>query len=153
LGRLSKTAHFGRKQNCSLRQKRRLAFWTSRIEASERSAAKLGLIKHQLGSVKGSWTVPRGLKRETHPPDLISAAAARGMSKPTPIVLFLVGIGLGLFGLCIHTLAPCAQLLTLKRSSAASASESPANSFEKYSPAGSLTKDETRRMAASIPLK
>jgi hypothetical protein len=59
------------------------------------------------------------------------------MSKPTPIVLFLVGIGLGLFGLCIHTLAPCAQLLTLK----------------KYSPAGSLTKDEARRMAASIPLK
>jgi hypothetical protein len=101
LGRLSKTAHFGRKQNCSLRQKRRLAFWTSRIEASERSAAKLGLIKHQLGSVKGSWTVPRGLKREARPPDLIGAAAARGMSKPTPIVLFLVGIGLGLFGLCI----------------------------------------------------
>jgi hypothetical protein len=55
-----------------------------------------------LAIVKGSWTVPRGLKREARPADdLIGAAAARGMSKPTPIVLFLVGTGLGLFGLRI----------------------------------------------------
>jgi hypothetical protein len=45
--------------------------------------------------------VPRNLKREARPPDLIGAAAGHGMSKPTPIVLFLVGIGLGLFGLRI----------------------------------------------------
>ena len=45
--------------------------------------------------------MPRGLKREARPADLIGAAAARGMSKLTPIVLFLVGIGLGLFGLRI----------------------------------------------------
>ena len=43
----------------------------------------------------------RGLKREARPADLIGAGAARGMSKPTPIVLLLVGIGLGLFGLRI----------------------------------------------------
>jgi hypothetical protein len=45
--------------------------------------------------------VPRGLKQEARPAGLIGAAAARGMSKPTPIVLFLVGIGLGLFWLRI----------------------------------------------------
>jgi hypothetical protein len=54
-----------------------------------------------LAIVKGSWTVPRGLKQEARPAGLIGAAAARGMSKPTPIVLFLVGIGLGLFWLRI----------------------------------------------------
>lgn len=43
--------------------------------------------------------MPRSLKREARPADLIGAAAARGMSKPTPIVLFLVGIGLGFFAL------------------------------------------------------
>jgi len=43
--------------------------------------------------------VHRGLKREARPADLIGAAATRGMSKPTPLVLFLVGIGLGFFGL------------------------------------------------------
>ena len=74
-----------------------------RRRASEptRSAAKLGLIKHQLGSVKGSWTVPRGFKRSARPAGLIGAAAAHRMSTPTPIVLFLVSIGLGLFGLRI----------------------------------------------------
>lgn len=45
--------------------------------------------------------MPRGLKREARPADLIGAAAARGMSKPTPTVLILMGIGLGLFGLRI----------------------------------------------------
>ena len=45
--------------------------------------------------------MPRGLKREARPADLIGAAAGGSMSKPTPIVLFLVGIGLGLFGLRI----------------------------------------------------
>ena len=50
--------------------------------------------------------MPRGLKREARPADLIGAAAARGMSKPTPIVLFLVGIGLGLFALRILGIEP-----------------------------------------------
>jgi hypothetical protein len=59
----------------------------------------LALSSTSLAIVKGSWTVPKGLKREARPAGLIGAAAARGMSKPTPIVLFLVGIGLGLFGL------------------------------------------------------
>ena len=54
-----------------------------------------------LAIVKGSWTVPRNLNREAHPAGPIGAAAAHGMSKPTPIVLFLVGVGLGLFGLRI----------------------------------------------------
>ena len=45
--------------------------------------------------------MPRGLKREARPADLIGAAAARGMSKPTPTVLILVGIGLALFVLRI----------------------------------------------------
>ena len=45
--------------------------------------------------------MPRGLKREVRPADVIGASAARGMSKPTPIVLILVGIGLGLFALRI----------------------------------------------------
>ena len=66
-----------------------------------RSAAKLGFTKHRLAIVKGSWTVPRGLKRSARPAGLIGAAAARRMSTPTPIVLFLVSIGLGLFGLHI----------------------------------------------------
>ena len=61
----------------------------------------LALPSTRLAIIKGSWTVPRGLKREARPADLIGAAAARGMSKPTPIVLLLVGIGLGLFGLRI----------------------------------------------------
>jgi len=43
--------------------------------------------------------VPRALKREARPADLIGAAATRGMSKPTPLVLFLVCIGLGFFAL------------------------------------------------------
>jgi hypothetical protein len=45
--------------------------------------------------------VLRGLKREARPGDLIGAAAARGMSRPTPTVLILVGIGLALFVLRI----------------------------------------------------
>jgi hypothetical protein len=43
--------------------------------------------------------VPMGLKRAPRPAALISGAAARRMSTPTPIVLVLVSIGLGLFGL------------------------------------------------------
>ena len=43
--------------------------------------------------------MPRGPKREARSADLIGAAATHGMSKPTPLVLFLVGIGLGFFGL------------------------------------------------------
>ena len=42
-----------------------------------------------------------GLKRAPRPAALIGGAAARRMSTPTPIVLFSVGIGLGLFGLRI----------------------------------------------------
>jgi hypothetical protein len=61
----------------------------------------LALSSTSLAIVKGSWTVPRSLKREAQPAGLIGAAAAHGMSKPTPIVLFLVGVGLGLFGLRI----------------------------------------------------
>ena len=45
--------------------------------------------------------MPRSLKREAHPAGLIGAGAAHGMTKPRPIVLFLVGVGLGLFGLRI----------------------------------------------------
>jgi uncharacterized membrane protein YczE len=45
--------------------------------------------------------VPRGFKRSARPAGLIGAAAAHRMSTPTPIVLFLVSIGLGLFGLRI----------------------------------------------------
>ena len=45
--------------------------------------------------------MPRGLRRSARPAGLIDAAAARRMSTPTPIVLFLVSIGLGLFGLRI----------------------------------------------------
>jgi hypothetical protein len=66
-----------------------------------RSVAKTGFIKHHLAIVKGSWTVPSGLKRSARPAGSIGAAAARPMSTPTPIVLFLVSIGLGLFGLRI----------------------------------------------------
>jgi hypothetical protein len=47
----------------------------------------LALPSTRLAIIKGSWTVTRGLKREARPADLIGAAAARGMSKPTPIVL------------------------------------------------------------------
>jgi hypothetical protein len=53
-----------------------------------------------LAIVKGSWTV-------RVPPDLIGAAAARGMSKPTPIVLFLVGIGLDFSGCTYLALNRC----------------------------------------------
>ena len=66
-----------------------------------RPAAKTGFTKHRLDIVKGSWTVPGGLKRSARPAGLIGAAAARRMSTPTPIVLFLVSIGLGFFGLRI----------------------------------------------------
>jgi hypothetical protein len=45
--------------------------------------------------------VRRHLKRAAHPADFVGAAVARRMSTPTPIVLFSVGIGLGLFGLRI----------------------------------------------------
>ena len=36
-----------------------------------------------------------------HCPNVASAGASRRLSKPTPIVLFLVGVGLGFFGLRI----------------------------------------------------
>ena len=42
-----------------------------------------------------------GASNEKRCADVIGATMARGMSKPTPIVLILVGIGLGLFGLRI----------------------------------------------------
>jgi hypothetical protein len=45
--------------------------------------------------------VRRHLKRTARPADFVGAAVARPMSTPTPIVLFSVGIGLGLFGLRI----------------------------------------------------
>jgi hypothetical protein len=66
----------------------------------------LALPSTRLAIIKGSWTAPRSLKREARPADLIDAAAARGMSKPTPIVLFLIGIGLGLFALHILGIEP-----------------------------------------------
>ena len=43
----------------------------------------------------------RHLKRAARPADFIGAVVACRMSTPTPIVLFSVGIGLGLFGLRI----------------------------------------------------
>jgi hypothetical protein len=45
--------------------------------------------------------VRRHLKRAARPADFIGAVVARRVSTPTPIVLFSVGIGLGLFGLRI----------------------------------------------------
>jgi hypothetical protein len=42
-----------------------------------------------------------GTSNEKRRADVIGATAARGMSKPTPTVLILMGIGLGLFGLRI----------------------------------------------------
>jgi hypothetical protein len=45
--------------------------------------------------------VSRALKRAARLAGLIGAAAARRMSTPTPIVLVLVSIGLGFFGLRI----------------------------------------------------
>jgi hypothetical protein len=47
-----------------------------------------------------------GTSNEKRRADLIGAAAARGLSKPTPTVLFLVGIGLGLFALRILGIEP-----------------------------------------------
>ena len=44
--------------------------------------------------------MPR-VSNENRPADVIGVAGLAGMTKPTPIVLILVGIGLGLFGLRI----------------------------------------------------
>jgi hypothetical protein len=60
---------------------------------------RFAFFKYPAWLVKGSWTVPRGLKRETRPAGLTGAPVTRGMSKPTPLVLFLVCIGLGFFAL------------------------------------------------------
>ena len=44
---------------------------------------------------------------------MIGAAAARGMSRPTSIVLILVGLGLGLFGLRIFGIVQIEWVLAL----------------------------------------